>query len=283
MNPLKYNRARAVLQALRSDNDLNPERQRVLKSELMQDISHYEASLSHVHTSFWQRFFVARPLPIALTLVVAILIAGGGAFATASSLPGEVLHPIKLAAEKLELTLTASVETRAQVQAKHTSERLHELAELETKAETTRNDREKTEIEREHVSAATAVQSELETTFNTLNEVQTQFESDGNVKAVAHMKDVRERLTHRAANSRFKVKIEEEHGAVKIRVENEDRKNEKEEEKKKEEEEKESELKNLPPKIQLRTEIQPKLKLRIDQKPEDTREPQDRLQGNSAN
>jgi hypothetical protein len=65
--------------------------------------------------------------------VLGLSLLGGTAFAAGSSIPGDPLYPVKLATEKVELSLAFSRQSKISLQAKFAGERLNELQKLAAK------------------------------------------------------------------------------------------------------------------------------------------------------
>lgn len=221
MNPRKHEKTLAALKRLESDHNLNPLRQAVLKTELLKRIAKTETATTEVGGFAWIPLF--KPMPIIATLIISIFVAGSAALATQNSLPGDALHPVKLAAENLEIRLAASEQTRAQLEARHADERLVELSHLRIRATNETAVEARIKIENQHRSAETMTQTELENALNVLQTVQTKLEDRGNLTAAAAIKNVLTRLADRATNSNFEVELEREHGDIKVKLHTEDR------------------------------------------------------------
>jgi len=83
-----------------------------------------------VRRPFWSRLAGKRLrfLPVALSLVIALVVAGVGTVAASdSSLPGKALYPVKLATERVRLAVTLRQEARAQLRLAFAERRLGEM------------------------------------------------------------------------------------------------------------------------------------------------------------
>jgi hypothetical protein len=78
----------------------------------------------------------ARPVMVALTLVLFVL---GGSFSAAnasfSSVPGDMMYPVKLSMERAQLAFASSAEQRAKLQVEFAGRRLDELVEISAKSQ----------------------------------------------------------------------------------------------------------------------------------------------------
>ncbi len=71
---------------------------------------------------------------LAVSLVLALLLAGGGTVvASASSLPDQPLYPVKLATERVQLAFARSAVTQARLEAKFADRRISELSQMAEK------------------------------------------------------------------------------------------------------------------------------------------------------
>lgn len=69
----------------------------------------------------------------AVSALVGLSLIGGTAFASGGSIPGDLLYPVKIAAEKVQLGLATSDESKVNLQAKFAQVRLDELKALSQK------------------------------------------------------------------------------------------------------------------------------------------------------
>ena len=206
MNNENNNRILKALKILEQQHKLNPLRQVALKSELFDRIAQGKESEEASATATWIVLF-AKPLPITLAIIVCVLISGGAAFATENSLPGDFLHPLKLAAEKFETRLAVSEESKAELEAKHTVTRIDELNVLESKAETETRSEIKANFEARRLSAENETQARLENTLSRLETIREDLSTKGNDRAAEAVDSAIERLKNRALESRFKFKF----------------------------------------------------------------------------
>lgn len=77
--------------------------------------------------SLWN---LLKPLPIASLLLAVSLLGGGAVFASQSSLPGDILYPVKLGTEKIKIALANDNAKKASLHLEFASERLNELNQI---------------------------------------------------------------------------------------------------------------------------------------------------------
>ncbi len=213
MNNENNNTIYKALKILEAQHKLNPLRQAALKSELFDRIAQGKESKTASPTASWIVLF-AKPLPITLAILVCVLISGGAAFATESSLPGDFLHPLKLVAEKIETRLAVSEESKAELEAKHTVARIEELNVLQTKIETETRSEIRANFEARRLSAENETQARLENTLSKLETIREDLSTKGNDKAALAVDTAIERLKNRAVESKFKFKFKTEESST---------------------------------------------------------------------
>jgi hypothetical protein len=103
---------------------------RALRAQLMAQapsvLSPHETTWTRV-TGGLLRGGLMRPAMVAAA--IALLVVGGAGKAAADSLPGDVVYPLKIAAEQLQLALATDDSTRLRLLAEQSDHRLAELAE----------------------------------------------------------------------------------------------------------------------------------------------------------
>ncbi len=191
-----------VLHELEQQHQLKPERQAVLKNELFKHIQENK-SLFKVRAPFFS-FHYSYGIALA---VIALILVGGTVFATENSLPGDFLHPVKLAAEQIETTLAPSEENKAAQEAEHAGERIKEVNALNTKINQTTNLQEKNKIEEQTKAAQIETQVRLQNTFKNLEQVRNDLEKRGHQEAAAEISISLEKLKSQAASSQFKINL----------------------------------------------------------------------------
>jgi hypothetical protein len=130
----------------------------------------------------------------ALAAFVPVLLLGGTAYASADARPGDALFQVRKATEKLQLAVTASSESKADLHTKIAEDRLEDVAEVSS----------------EHkVRAEAEAQAEVSNAIEVLTEVQTKLEEKGNATAAAAIEANIARLRLKAeATQETKVKGE---------------------------------------------------------------------------
>jgi len=126
MKLLNKEQQAALKQAL-TNKKLSPLRQEALKNEIFKNLD------KEVSNANKMNFFFYKPLAISLTVIIVIVLTGGVVIATEKSLPGDILHPIKLTAEKIQLKIAISEEKKATIEAKQAEERLNEATKIKEK------------------------------------------------------------------------------------------------------------------------------------------------------
>ncbi len=81
---------------------------------------------------FWRAHI--RMVQFGTAVIAGIAITAGTVGAASGTVPGDPLYPVKLAKEKVELTLAPTPEKKAVVQAKHAEQRLKEIEKIQTSA-----------------------------------------------------------------------------------------------------------------------------------------------------
>jgi uncharacterized membrane protein YgcG len=83
-------------------------------------------------TPLWQRLFPSRLVVAFASLVLALVLLGGGVVASASALPGDQLYGVKRTAEDLRLSFAPTLASRDQLASQFEQERREEIRELLT-------------------------------------------------------------------------------------------------------------------------------------------------------
>lgn len=217
MNQQNYKREIDSLKVLSVNDKLNPLRQEILKGQLMSHLSGTSTADIKTEKRFlWvsKRFTSAYAV---LSVFVILLLTSGTVLASQGSLPGDALYPVKRLTEKVELQLAPTKKVKAEVQAKHATERVNELTELQVKVDAEVKTEQKSDTEKHHEEAKVEAVTELETALNTLNEVQNKLESKGNIQAATSLQTVMEKLTTKANEAQFDVEKEQDHGRIKVK------------------------------------------------------------------
>ena len=190
--------------------DLAPGRQEAIRSKVLAAIQIVPQVMSGQELQPRPRNLIWLPR-LGMAVLVGVCILGGTVYASGRALPGDVLYPVKLAKERVELGLAAQGEPKALVVAKHAEERLSELSTLKAEdhkaASGTGNQavKERQEAQRE---ADTQVRSAI----STLTEVKKELESQGNQTAAASVNGALTRLVAKAKSE--DIEIEKETGTA---------------------------------------------------------------------
>ena len=102
------------------------------RSVLQETIKAYPALVQSVRPSLFPMTFLSvHKSALSLLLIILILINTTGAtFASQSALPGDMLYPVKLASEKVRVTITANPTEKAKLHLAFASRRLQELQKI---------------------------------------------------------------------------------------------------------------------------------------------------------
>lgn len=217
MSDLNIDKAIAALRATEHDRDLHPMRQQALKTSLMERIT--KTSNGHIEDTITNRRWMLSPVALSILIIIASCsIATGVAYATQNSLPGETLHPLKLAAEQIQSSLTPSEEGRAHLEARHATERLKELSILQTRLQEKKPAEPMTVVAEPNKDVEEMTKQEVEKALNLLEQTQKKLESTGEKNQAAEMKKIMGELHKKAVVSKFKVQREKKKGDIKVRV-----------------------------------------------------------------
>jgi hypothetical protein len=126
-NREKFNKEIASLKELdENSNELSLQDMERLKQGVLKAIA--GISPEEAAQSRWPKF--GSLINFAVATLLGLLLLGGTAFAAGNSIPGDVLYPVKLAAEKVELSLALSQKSKINLQTNFARERLNELQKL---------------------------------------------------------------------------------------------------------------------------------------------------------
>lgn len=190
--------------------DLAPGRQEVIRSKVLSAIRIVPQAIPEPGTGLASRRLIWLPR-FSMVVLVGIGVLGGTVYASGWALPGDVLYPVKLAKERVELGLAAQGEPKALVVARHAEERLSELSILKVEENNTASDiRKQPANEQQEVRREADVQ--VRSAINTLLEVKKQLESQGNQTAAASVDGALTRLITKAKSA--DIEIEKEIGST---------------------------------------------------------------------
>lgn len=134
---------------------------------------------------------------LAFAVFASLVLLGGSVIASAKSLPGDRLYPIKQAKENLEFRLASDGQPKAMVLAKHAQERLNELSELKKVL---------TGDSVQHQAEAKDQASiQVKNAVDSLSRVKLDLEEKGNTQAAAAVNDALSKLVTSAKKSDLEV------------------------------------------------------------------------------
>ena len=215
---LDFNKIIKIYKATANGEGLAVWRQKELKTKMLNYLADPNALPPEVERpSFW---LIQKPVFVyaGLFSIFILLLSGGVVSASQSALPGEALYPVKRLVENVELKLSASEESRAEVHAKQASRRLNEIAQLRSQQEQAVVPEIKERVINSERQAEVETQDQLERALNILNDVSVKLESRGNVQAAATMQGIIEKLTKEASQVEFEVKVEGASGRIKVEM-----------------------------------------------------------------
>lgn len=127
-----------ILKNLRDFKDIEPDEKwyHVTRSILLNiidrdSVTKESFSLKKVFFGFLLVFRNMLPnWKVALSSFVAIVMVGGSVFGASASIPGQALYPVKLATEKIEISLATSEVSETNIRLKHIDNRIAEINKL---------------------------------------------------------------------------------------------------------------------------------------------------------
>ncbi len=183
-------------------------RNRELKSKVMAEIRFMPQVQPAAEPPAFARGWWLRRL--AFSTLVGVGVVGGTVFASAHALPGDLLYPVKIAKEKVELSLAPKGEPKALIMAKQAEERLSELSGLKAEAPAATQPASPTDKERQQAEHEASVQ--VRGAVNSLTQVKQDLEDKGNTTAAASVNNVLTRLVEKAKSQ--DIELEGTVGAV---------------------------------------------------------------------
>lgn len=118
------------LKEIKADNDFKI----ALRSKMLDKIGGGILTTQSQPISIWQAIFMKKAVLIPLVLIIAILGTGiGGAYASQSALPGDLLYPMKTATEKARVVLAINKNKKSELQIRFAERRLEEAEKLAEK------------------------------------------------------------------------------------------------------------------------------------------------------
>src|SRR3989344_2174377 len=144
------------LKSLPQGGGLHPLRQGQIKANVMSAIAVEAPSVSGNFAAPGSSSF----MKYLGTILIGLGLIGGSALASEGSIPGDLLYPIKIAREKVEVKIAVTASGRANVEAKHAEERMDELVKLEIRQQGGR-----TEVNIESPSGGLGATASVTSTF----------------------------------------------------------------------------------------------------------------------
>lgn len=118
------------LKEIRAENKFKAE----LRAKMLDKIGGGILMTQSQPISVWQAIFMKKAVIVPIVLIVAILGTGiGGAYASQSALPGDLLYPIKTTTEKARIILTINENKKNELQLRFAERRLEEAEKLAEK------------------------------------------------------------------------------------------------------------------------------------------------------
>ncbi len=129
LNTEKFNNEIRGLKGLKNSDRLHPLKKEQIKQAVLGAIAEGRMPAGR-QLKKWLR--LPSVLRYALAILAGIFVVGGTAFAAQGSVPGDILYPVKKAAENVQLHLAATEQAKAELQIKFAQERINELSQIST-------------------------------------------------------------------------------------------------------------------------------------------------------
>lgn len=207
-NKKNFNREINWLKSLRTNRpELNPLLKEQIKLKLLSKLGEtkfeksryitHERGINNMLSNVYSKYVVAA--------VLAIVLVGGTAYASNDARPGDNLFPLKKATEKVQLALSASAKSKAEMHARIAEQRLEDIAKVSAEHKT---------------EAQTEAKVELATAIEVLTDIQAKLVARGNTTAADALATNIARLKTMAADQNFQIKIDidQEDHDVKVEV-----------------------------------------------------------------
>jgi hypothetical protein len=178
----KFNTEIAKLKKLADKSSLPSLRKEQIKQAILEKIKEPQES-TKPEGVFWYNQHT-HFIRFALAGMVGIFFIGGTAFASNSSVPGDLLYPVKQVKEKIEVSLSTSTERKAKLRSHFAEERLKELSRLriQTVEKPTENYSNRQNYENE-------AKNNLQNAVEILTDVKAQLEAKGHTQAASSVSE----------------------------------------------------------------------------------------------
>jgi len=191
------------LKRLAESLDMPVSAQNRLKARVMQAVQEtgQEIPVSSGGAVYKRQVWAPR---FAFAVIAGFAVLGGSVFASANSLPGDRLYPIKQAKEQLELQFAAQGQPKAMVLARHAEVRLRELSDLKNAPAE--------EIAKHQQEIRKQANTQVNSAVESLNRVKHELEDKGKTRAAAV---VDETLSHLVASAKkAEIELEDKVGSA---------------------------------------------------------------------
>ena len=191
----KFNKEIQALKSLpQNDGSLHTLRQGQIKQHILERI-HTETETLPVRLTRHER--KRTLMQIIISILASLGLLGGTAFASVTATPGDILYPVKRAAEKVHVAVTASEEGKAELQAKHAEKRLDEFSKVKAEASVTVAADKDTKAELK-TKTETETRVEVSNALKVLTEVRARLEAKHETRAAESVSKNIARLEERA-------------------------------------------------------------------------------------
>jgi cytochrome b involved in lipid metabolism len=209
----QFNKLILALRSLRNSGDVLSEPElSAIKQKIFLSVA-AETKSSPARLTWTER--KEKIMKYIISILVGLSLVGGTAFASSGSKPGDLLYPIKRAKEKVQLTVAASSESKANLQASFAQERLSELEKLEAKNKSVHTNSTSTRVSNSQINNDEGQETEfkaeakveVQNAVSVLQKLKIDLENKGNTEGAKAVAKNISRLQSRAKDHNIKIEV----------------------------------------------------------------------------
>lgn len=209
----QFNKLILALRSLRNSGDVLSEPElSAIKQKIFLSVA-AETKSSPARLTWTER--KEKIMKYIISILVGLSLVGGTAFASSGSKPGDLLYPIKRAKEKVQLTVAASSESKANLQASFAQERLSELEKLEAKNKSVHTNSTSTRVSNSQINNDEGKETEfkaeakveVQNAVSVLQKLKIDLENKGNTEGAKAVAKNISRLQSRAKDHNIKIEV----------------------------------------------------------------------------